>query len=55
MTNIYNVINICTKRAIRSINKANYNSHTDPPFRYSQVIKVPDLYIYQSALFCLTM
>ena len=39
------------KRAIRSINKATYNSHTDPLFRSSQVLKVPDLYLYQSTLF----
>ena len=51
MTKIYNLINICPKRAIRSINKANYYSHTDPPFRSSQVLKVPYLYLYQSTLF----
>ena len=39
------------KRAIRSINKATYNSHTDPLFRSSQILKVPDLYLYQSTLF----
>ena len=39
------------KRAIRSINKATYNSHTDPLVRSSQILKVPDLYIYQSTLF----
>ena len=39
------------KRAIRTINKSTYNSHTDPLFRSSQVLKVPDLYIYQSVLF----
>ena len=39
------------KRAIRSINKATYNSHTDPLFRSSQVLKVPDLHLYQSTLF----
>ena len=38
------------KREIRTINKATYNSHTDPLFRSSQVLKVQDLYIYQSAL-----
>ena len=39
------------KRTIRTINKATYNSHIDPLFRSSQVLKVPNLYIYQSALF----
>lgn len=39
------------KRAIRTINKAAYNSHTDPLFHSSQVLKLQDLYTYQSALF----
>ena len=39
------------KRAIRTINKAAYNSHTDPLFHSSQVLKLQDLYRYQSALF----
>ena len=30
------------KRAIRTINKANYNSHADHLFRSSQVLKVSD-------------
>ena len=38
-------------RTIRTINKTIFNSHTDPLFRSSQVVKVPDLYISQSALF----
>ena len=44
-------ITLQRNRAIRIINNATYNSHTDPLFRSSQVLKVPDLYIYQSALF----
>lgn len=39
------------KRAIRLINNANYNSHTDPLFRGSRVMKLSDLVEYQAALF----
>ena len=39
------------KRAIRSINKASYNSHTEPLFSRSQILKLEDLYQYQSILF----
>ncbi len=39
------------KRAIRVINNAPYNSHTDPKFRKSGILKIKDLYEYQSLLF----
>ncbi len=39
------------KRAIRLLNKASYNSHTDPLFRQSKILKVSDLYEHQVALF----
>ena len=39
------------KRAIRLINNAKYNSHTDPLFRSSHILKLADLVEYQSALF----
>ena len=39
------------KRAIRTINKAAFNSHTDPLFRSSQILKLDDLYHYTSSLF----
>ena len=39
------------KRAIRSINKASYNSDTEPLFSRSQILKLEDLYQYQSILF----
>ena len=39
------------KRAIRMINKKSYNSHTDPLFRSSKILKIQDLYNYQSAIF----
>ena len=39
------------KRAIRTINKGAYNSHTDPLFHASNILKLDDLYQYQAALF----
>ena len=39
------------KRAIRSINRAAYNSHTDPLFKTSKILKLHDLYILQACLF----
>jgi len=39
------------KRAIRLINNAKYNSHTDPLFRSSHILKLADLVEYQAALF----
>ena len=39
------------KRAIRIINSAGYNSHTDPLFSKSNILKFADLYEYQCALF----
>ncbi len=39
------------KRAVRIINKATYNSHTDPLFKKSEILKLSDLYEHQAALF----
>ena len=39
------------KRALRLIHKASYNSHTDPLFRKSGILKVTDLYEHQVTLF----
>ena len=39
------------KRAVRIINKAMYNSHTDPLFKKSEILKLSDLYEHQAALF----
>ena len=39
------------KRAIRLINNAKYNSHTDPHFHSSRILKLADLVEYQAALF----
>ena len=39
------------KRAIRIINNAGYNSHTDPLFKISGILKVKYLYQYQTTQF----
>jgi hypothetical protein len=39
------------KRAIRIINKSLYNSHTDPLFKKSCILKIEDQYVYQATLF----
>ena len=39
------------KRAMRIINKSSYNSHTDPLFKKSSILKLEDQYIYQAILF----
>ena len=39
------------KRAICVINNAPYNSHTDPKFSKSGILKLNDLFDYQSLLF----
>ena len=42
---------ILQKRAIRLINNAKYNSHTEPLFRRSHLMKITDIFEYQAALF----
>ena len=39
------------KRAIRVINHASYYSHTGPKFKKSGILKLEDLFYYQSLLF----
>ena len=39
------------KRAIRLINRASYNSHTEPLFKISNILKLNDLYKYEVILF----
>ena len=39
------------KRAIRVIHDAPYNGHTDPIFRPSRILKLDDLFEYQSVIF----
>lgn len=41
------------KRAVRIINKANYNSHTEPLFRASHILKLHDQYKYDILMFML--
>jgi hypothetical protein len=42
---------ILQKRALRIIHNAKFNSHTDPLFQHSRVLKLHDIYEYQSVLF----
>ena len=42
---------ILQKRAVRVINNARYNSHTDPLFKASGILKLNDLYEYQCLMF----
>ena len=42
---------VLQKRAIRIINKATYNSHTEALFKQSNVLKLKNWYEYQSLLF----
>ena len=39
------------KRAIRTINRAHYNSHTEPLFKKTCILQVADMYEYQVVLF----
>ena len=39
------------KRAIRAIHKSKYNSHTEPLFKKSSILKVQDQFIYEVMLF----
>ena len=39
------------KRAIRTINKVWYRSHTEPLFKSNQILKLEDMYIMQTSLF----
>ena len=43
------------KRAIRVINKSIYNSHSDPLFNRSGILKRNDLYEYQVTLFMVNL
>ena len=42
---------ILQKRALRIINNANYNGHTDPLFKASRILKLNDMYEHQALLF----
>ncbi len=49
--NVLKSVNILQKRATRIINKVSYNSHTDPLFRESSVLKIADLYELSTLMF----
>ncbi len=48
---IINRATILQKRAIRVIHNAPYNSHTEPKFRKSGILKIDDIFEYESLLF----
>jgi len=50
-SSILNKTNILQKRAIRTISRANYNSHTEPLLKKLNFMKLKDLYEYEVALF----
>ena len=42
--------NILQKRAIRTICRANYNSHTEPLFKKLNIMKLKEQYEYEAAI-----
>ena len=48
--NLMHKTNQLQKRALRVIHNAPYNSHTDPKFRKSNILKLNDLFEYQSLI-----
>ena len=50
INNDLNQILLKQKRAMRIIYKLSYNSHTDPLFKTSKILKAKDLYIQQALL-----
>ena len=50
-TSIINKTTMMQKRAIRFINKATYNAHTDPLYKKSGILKLNDQYELQAILF----
>ena len=44
-------ISILQKRAIRVINRARYNNHTEPLFRKNNILKVTDLHTLRALIF----
>ena len=41
----------CKSMPFRSINKSAYNNHTEPLFKFSNIMKIEDVYKYKMALF----
>ena len=50
-SNILHKTEILHKRALRTIHKKQYNSHTDPLFKQSGILKISDLYQLEVLLF----
>ncbi len=50
-TSVLNKTIMLQKRAIRTITKSAYNSHTDPLFKQMKILKLTDQYKYEAALF----
>ena len=46
-----NKTNILQKRILRTINKVEYNTHTDPLFRKSEILKLNDFCVYNTLIF----
>ena len=42
---------VLQKRAIRTINRVAYNSHTQPLYKYMKILNLADQYEYEAALF----
>ena len=42
---------VLQKRALRTINRVAYNSHTQPLFKYMKILNLADQYEYEAALF----
>jgi len=49
--NVLRPLMLVQKRAIRVINNASYYSHTGPKFKKTKILKLDDLFTYQSLLF----
>ena len=48
---VLNQTKLLQKRAIRVVHNAKYNSHTEPLFKRSNILKLNDLTVLQSVLF----
>ena len=51
MEYLHGETNVLQKRILRTINKVKYNTHTDPLFRKSEILKLNDLYVYNMLIF----
>ena len=46
-----NALTVLPKRAIRIINKSDFSGHTEPPFKYEEILKISDLHKLHVFLF----